>query len=242
MRFWDRLHAYHRFWRYRLRTERREIALMLSQDFGDSTVLDVGANRGAYSYWMHQSVGPRGNVVAFEPQPELSQYLAEVKKSFKLPQLTIANTALSDRPGTLSLVRPKTHWGGSSFHLDPSEPDCDVLEVPVTTLDQYVSNHDLPPVRFIKCDVQDHEAQVFRGATSTLLRDRPLLLIEQTEPCMQDGSLGEHLSELGYRGYFFYRDELVSVAALPKLRDQIKAPFLNYVYRVECSGSRAMAA
>jgi hypothetical protein len=47
---------------------------------------------------------------------------------------------------------------------------------------------------------------------------------------------------LGYQGFFFYKDELVSVDELPRLRSQIAAPFLNYVYRPDCGAARTSAA
>jgi FkbM family methyltransferase len=233
MRLWDRLHAYHRFWRFRLHVERQEIALLLAGNYRGATVLDVGANRGAYSYWMHRAVAPAGRVVAFEPQPELASYLGELKNAFKLRQLSIVGSAVSDKSGERSLVRPRKHWGASSFHLDPNQPDCDVLRVPVTTLDEHFAQHDGPPVRFIKCDVQDHEPFVFRGAKNLLTKHRPTLLFEQIDKCVRTGEAASFLAELGYSGYFFYQRQLVSVCELPRLRPLIPAPHLNYVYRFE---------
>ena len=44
-------------------------------------MVDVGANHGIYSYWMHKKVGAGGNVVAFEPQAELGIYLGQLKNA-----------------------------------------------------------------------------------------------------------------------------------------------------------------
>jgi hypothetical protein len=53
----------------------------------------------------------------------------------------------------------------------------------VTTLDEYLAEHtELRPVRFIKCDVEYHEADVLSGAERTLLDDRPELLVEWSTP------------------------------------------------------------
>jgi FkbM family methyltransferase len=242
MNLLDRLHAYHRFWRFRLRVERQEIALLLAGDFRGATILDVGANRGAYSYWMHRVAGPQGRVIAFEPQPELVAYLGEIKSAFRLQRLTVVGSALSDEPGELSLVRPRDHWGASSFHLDANLPNCDVLRVPVTTLDDYLANEDGPPVRFIKCDVQDHEPHVFRGGANLLNTHRPTLLFEQTDECVRNGAAAAFLKEQGYRGYFFYQKNLVSVSELSHLRPLLPAPHLNYVYRHEGAVRQKTAA
>ncbi|WP_425618557.1 FkbM family methyltransferase [Anatilimnocola sp. NA78] len=233
LRFWNRLHACHRFWRYRYRSERQEMSLMLQQDLAGTTVLDVGANRGAYSYWMHRAVASTGQVIAFEPQPELAAYLEDLKQTFGLKQLTIVNAGVSDRPGTLTFVRPRNHWGGGSFHLQPDHPNADVFDVSVLRLDDYLARRILPPVKFIKCDVQDHEIHVFRGARKTLLKHRPILLFEQTDRCVREGLIHSYLSGLGYSGYFLHQDRLTGVEELPELRASIPLPYLNFIYRFE---------
>src|SRR5262249_35181753 len=108
----DRLHLLHRAWRYRLRTEKDELAFLMRRKLTGHTVLDIGANRGIYSYWMHKLVGPSGRVIAFEPQPELADYLHDVRGAFRLDRLKVVKAALSSRCGTGTLVRPTGHWGG----------------------------------------------------------------------------------------------------------------------------------
>jgi len=231
MRMWEVLKAYHRFWRYRLRTERDELAFVFKQRLAGSTIIDIGANRGAFSYWLHRCAGREGRVVAFEPQPELGEFLTQLKKRLRLNQLTIVRNGVSDRPGTLQLVRPRGHWGGASFHLDPKQADCEVIPVPVTTLDDYASQNDLGRVSFIKCDVQDHELSAFRGGVNLLTTHKPTLLVEQLDNVFQTREVPEFLYSLGYRGYFFYQRKLVGIEEWDRLRPEIAAPFLNYIYK-----------
>ena len=230
MRLQESICAYHRFWRYRLRSERNEISYLFKQRLIGTTVIDIGAHRGAYSFWMHRCVGTDGRVIAFEPQPELVDYLEQLKTSMRLSWLTVVPTALSDAPGELLLVRPRSHWGGASFHLDVETEDHEVFSVPVMTLDEYASMNDLRNVSFIKCDVQDHEFQTLRGGAKLLGTQKPTLLIEQLDQYFCEGSLPDFLIGLGYRGYFFYQRQLVGIEEWPKLRRKISEPFLNYVY------------
>ena len=210
--------------------ERDEISYLFKQRLNGSTVIDIGANRGAYSYWMHRRVGVDGRVVAFEPQPELVDYLEQLKSSMRLSRLTVVPAALSDAPGELQLVRPRSHWGGASFHLEVENDDHEVFSVPVMTLDEYASMNDLRNVSFIKCDVQDHEFQTLRGGATLLGTQKPTLLIEQLDQYFCEGSLPDFLMGLGYQGYFFYQRQLVGIEEWPQLRREISAPFLNYVY------------
>lgn len=229
MRIRERIIAVHRAWRYRLRAEREEISFLLSRDLDGQTVVDIGANRGVYSYWMHKKVGPQGKVIAFEPQAELCCYLNDLKNAFRLTQLTIVNAGLSSRPGEQQLVRPKHHWAGASLEIHPS-PDTDCLQVRLTTLDDYFLDSAMRPLRFIKCDVEKHEYDVFQGGRHVLQADRPDLLFESFDSEVQEGSLFSYLNELGYEGFFFVRGRLTPVSQYEKLRGTIPKPYFNYVF------------
>jgi len=227
MHIFERAHAYHRVWRYRLRTERQEIAYLLSRDLRGATVADIGANRGVYSYWMHKAVAPDGNVVAFEPQPELAAYLQELKAALGLNRLTIAQTALSSSIGERRLVRPRDHWGAASLELEP-DSGRDTLTVATTTLDEYFLRSPLRPLRFIKADIQGHEYACFVGGERLLREDRPVVLCESEDAELE--RVRSYLTSLEYEGFFFLRGQLVPIPGLERLRSTIPAPYLNYVF------------
>lgn len=231
MRLFDRLHALHRFWRYRLRTERTELAFLLGRDLRGHTVVDIGANRGSYSYWMHKAVGAQGNVVAFEPQPELTTYLQDLRTSFRLNRLTIVPAGLSSHSEQTQLVRPKHHWGGASLHIAANE-STDIVPITLTTLDDYFANSELRPIRFLKCDVQGHELEVFLGGERVLREDRPELLFEAYDSLIDEERLVCFLEGLGYEGFFFFARRLTPINRLAELRPKLprRAKFYNYVF------------
>lgn len=223
-------HMLHRAWRYRFRTERDEIGFLLKQDLAGKLAVDIGANRGIYSFWMHKKVGPTGRVVGFEPQPEMIEALNRLRNSFKLSNFTIVNAGLSTEPGELQLVRKPDHWGGASFEREPTG-DEESMIVPVTTLDLHAAEHFDRPVGFIKCDVEGHEPMVFRGAERVLREDRPTLLFECHEKQVSDGEFFGYLEGLGYSGSFFFDGGLLPIDRLGELRPRIDKPYLNYVFR-----------
>lgn len=231
MRLFDRLHALHRFWRYRLRTERAELAFLLGRNLRGHTVVDVGANRGSYSYWMHKAVGVQGNVVAFEPQPELSTYLQDLRDSFKLSRLTIVPAGLSSHPEQTELVRPKHHWGGASLHIAANE-STDIVPITLTTLDDYFAGSELRPIRFLKCDVQGHELEVFLGGERILREDRPEILFEAYDNLIDDERLVSYLQGLGYDGFFLFEGKLTPLSRLMELRPKLsrREKFYNYIF------------
>ena len=118
-----RLRLIHRAWRYRLRVERPEIAFLRRTytKTRDQTALDIGACRGAFTYWMLNAVGPRGHVVAFEPIPQLAEYLRQLQVACRFERLTVVQTALSNTSGERSLFVPTGGHLGTATLLARSQ-------------------------------------------------------------------------------------------------------------------------
>jgi len=217
---WERLHFLHRAWRYRLRSEKLGISFLLSRDLSGKTVVDIGANRGIYSYWMHKKVGSKGRVIAFEPQQELFDWLHQLKIEFGLHRLEIVNAGLSSTSGSQDLFRPQNHWGGAS--LQPSEQkDVDTLLIKITRLDDYFHNHSDRPIGFIKCDVEGHEYEVFLGGEQVLLQDRPDLLFECYQEKDTECRTFKYLESLDYEGFCFSRQGLVPCSKYQTIRGSL---------------------
>ncbi len=206
--FIQKAKALHRIWRYRLNTEKDSIGFLLRQDLLKKTAVDIGGNKGIYSYWMSKVVGEKGAVVVFEPQPELGNYLESFRSSFKLNNLTIVNRALSSSIGQQNLYRVKVGDGGASL-INDSNGDRQSIKVEVTTLDQYFSDWKGPKIELIKCDVEGNELAVFKGAKNKLLEDGPTLIFECHHKEGEKGELFSFLVSLGYEGFFFSGKERI---------------------------------
>ena len=208
-----------RAWKYRISGEKFGLSFVRNSDLADQTVLDIGANRGIYSYWLHQQVGAKGRVFAFEPQPELAAQLGALKSAFGLAQLEVVSSGVSSECGELQLRRPRGHWAGASFErFKTGRDDVEVIRTPVTTLDQYFANRTGGPIRFIKCDVEGHELDVFRGAANILATDRPDLLFECTDRDVPDCPVFTYLNTLGYVGYCFAQRDFAPVSEYRSLQ------------------------
>lgn len=199
----EKLHMVHRCWRLRFKSEVPSIRYVRRANLAGSTLLDIGANKGVFSIYMSRAAGPNGKLLAFEAQPELGAHLQSVKQSFDLDNMVVVNQGLSSKPGVLTMRRSEAGSGMASFHNDDAE-GLDAIDVPVIKLDDYVDEHPTGPVRLIKCDVEGHELEVFRGAERLLLRDRPNLLFECHDSEAEKGELFSYLTGLGYDGFFFH--------------------------------------
>jgi FkbM family methyltransferase len=192
---------------------------LMGRHFSGGSVLDIGAHRGEYSFWMHQHFAEGTRVVAFEPQPELAEFLGEFKESFHLERLDVAPVGLSSHSGSLPMHRQRDSWEAASFDVYCDENETtEVLDVPVTTIDEYLDEHpELRPVRFIKCDVEYHEADVLDGARRTLREDRPEILVEWSTPRR---SYRERMfsmaQELGYAIFQFEYGKLVPCTSVER--------------------------
>jgi hypothetical protein len=60
----------------------------------------------------------------------------------------------------------------------------------------------MPPVGFIKIDVEGHELSVIKGATALIRRDSPIILVELEDRHRPDAmrSFSSFLGGLGYGG------------------------------------------
>ncbi len=210
------LRHFWRAWKYRLGSNRAEIKKMLAYLRPGDLAVDIGAHKGAYTHWMARAVGLSGKVEAFEPQPSLASLLSE-----RLPRLFIVNTtvhcmALSDHIGSEVLHIPRRGGGTPSATLEQGVycTEFENLKVPVTTLDEVILNHPFRPLRFVKCDAEGHELEIFRGARKVLSEDGPALLFEceaRHHSKEKMNAVFKLLHEIGYQGQFFYRGELFPV-------------------------------
>lgn len=213
MQFSLKIKTLYRFWEFRLRAERESIKYLLDQDLKGTTTIDIGANKGVYTYWMSKAVGKQGKVISFEPQPELGVLLNNIKKSFNLKNITVVNKGLSSRASQMNLYRRKVGDGSAMIEsennklFDPT--DKEKVAVDVTTLDSFFKDRNISRLSFIKCDVEGHELEVFKGGTETLKKHKPTLLFECHHEEVLQGDVFRFLESLGYKGFFFNGEQRV---------------------------------
>ena len=215
-----RLRFLYRAFRARLRDEKLEIAAFRQALRKGGLGLDIGANKGAYLYWMRRAVGPEGQVYAFEPQPSLYAYLKRIGELMSWKNVSIEPFAITNRTGKIRLIVPAAEGksspgaklqNGSASVLEAAEEEYQV-ECLAKTLDSIPFDR---PVSFVKCDVEGHELQVFQGGRNLLSKDGPALLFECEARHLQGHTMEdvfEFLNNLGYRGFFFAGGEILPVA------------------------------
>ncbi|MEI9952483.1 MAG: FkbM family methyltransferase [Pseudomonadota bacterium] len=173
------------------------IIRQLSQVAGVQVFVDIGANIGAYSMMMSDSVP---EIHAFEPNPPT---LLELKLNVELNKLSsrieIHDVALSDKEGVASFGVVGTYSGANGL-ADTSihEKSKFVKEIPVRCARLDLA---LPALRgktiAFKVDVEGHEISVLAGATEILGHSQALIQIENYD--RGNDTIQELLHSLGYQ-------------------------------------------
>jgi O-antigen ligase len=197
--FLDTAHFLVRCLRYRFRTESLQIKTMMQLNLHGATVLDIGANKGIYCFWMARAVGTAGRVIAFEPQPEMHEAIETLKRRFGWLNLRVLNVALSDRDGHRRLSRQKIGDGSATLEASRHRRENKSLEVVATRMDD-LPDDTFSNLKFIKCDVEGHERNVFLGGEQTIRRYRPVVQFESTVTDDATLDIFRFFRGLGYSG------------------------------------------
>ncbi len=164
------------------------------------TCIDVGANLGLVSLRMAEKVGPNGHVHAFEPQPQMIDYLKNTLSRRVISNITLHEIALGSATGTLTLSVPPGNAGRAS--LMPSEwPDDDTFDVEVRTLTECMKNLGWGPVSLVKIDVEGFESEVITGGIEYIRSSPPWVFIVEEHALIIGKKLPLVLELLAVSGY-----------------------------------------
>ena len=151
-----------------------------------STVLDIGANRGAHTLPLAQAVGATGQVVAFEAT---ASALTTFQRTLDLnpalaSRVTVCHSVLNEGAGRRAQQALYASWPvDSRAELPGTHPlhrgvPMSTEGARAETIDDAVARLGCGDVAFIKLDVDGNEPSVLRGATQLLRRCRPTILLE----------------------------------------------------------------
>ena len=134
--------------------------------------VDVGAHVGLLSIQMAEHFK---YVIGFEAWEENAKCF---RRNVEAPNVRLINRALGNKCGgaTLRIIPDNS---GANFientNATPHPVAGELWNVPMQRLDSY----DLQDVDLIKLDIQGYEEQVLLGAQDTIMRNKPVILIEE---------------------------------------------------------------
>ena len=142
--------------------------------------IDIGAHKGLHTFEMADSVGPSGQIFAFEANPHL--YLNLCSRLLPQNQVTLINAAVSD--SNIDLV---------PFYLNPAHPGQSTIvenygnnftkdyqiNVPCVSIDSFLGDYLLQKrLAFVKIDAEGAELKILKGMKQLLSNKYPLICAE----------------------------------------------------------------
>jgi FkbM family methyltransferase len=160
-------------------------------------VFDVGAAYGMYTFPLAHIVGGAGRVHAFEPQSRQQRSLHRIRRMIHAAQVRLSQSVLGAEHGEHTMILPfkfgvpifgHAHVGeGTERAMTPQATHTKRWKTPMHTVDSWCEAEKIGNVSFMKVDVEGFEPSVLAGATKTIDRFRPSLLLE-----IEDRHLGRY--------------------------------------------------
>lgn len=156
------------------------------------TVVDAGANVGAYSLWQWRNMDGRGRIIAIEASPVTREVLyANLERNCADGAVTVVGAAVWSTSGTVDFV---TSERSSSTSGVRDTLDVDLVEdardrsLPAISLDDLFGRPELSgrTVDVLKLDVEGAEAVILQAASSDTLERIRRIVVETDERTWSD--------------------------------------------------------
>ncbi|MEE2790109.1 MAG: FkbM family methyltransferase [Acidobacteriota bacterium] len=143
----------------------------------DDVCLDIGANIGVMTLLAASLVGPRGRVIAVEPNPDNVQLLYKGLLRNRFTNVEVLPLAAADRRSVFAMSGLSNT---ELIHPDTASPSSRLTQSVI--LDEILGQ--LPRLDFVKLDIEGQEPAALRGLHRLVATHRPTLLAEFNPRCL----------------------------------------------------------
>ena len=157
---------------------------------------DVGANIGYDALLAARLVGPRGCVVAFEPNPVVARRLREHIAINQQPQVEVVEACVvaGDATTVTLYLPPEDRIQNPGRATVLPEHGFEPVQCKALRIDDRLAERELPVPDAVKIDVEGFELDVLRSMRSVIEGDRPLTIF--LEVTIVEGKLDPSLDYL----------------------------------------------
>ena len=184
----DEIVKYNNFWEY-------EVFDKWKQHFPkEGLMLDIGANIGGHCIQFHHHF-PNLKIWGFEPYPPNYELLRVNVENLQ----NVHSFSLGVGSGN-SMVHFGNEYSKNCGSVMVVNPDENCFTKPYSNFVIALDTIKFPePVKFIKIDIEGHEYSAYEGAKELLLRDKPLVWLEDHGQPLGEGDSIKYLEGLGYK-------------------------------------------
>lgn len=205
----------------RLDHDQNMLPLVLKHINPGDVVIDAGAFIGDHTIAYAQKVRTSGHVHAFEPSADSFECLVYNLYNYLSVNTSVYNKGLASKAGKVRMTHVDGNMGMNYLTIgagpSPSEPFIEIVTLDGMYLDR---------VNFIKIDVEGYELEILKGATETIKKFKPKMLIEINQMALERMNLKredifDFLHEHGYKFANIYPDQSLyeyqlDILCLPK--------------------------
>lgn len=168
------------------------VRFLISQVRDGDSFLDIGGHAGYFSY-IFSRISPDGKVYTFEPDIQNCEFIRKIIVLNSIKNINLVNKAVGSSVGEICFTPGPTSSTGKVTESGESP-------ISVTTIDRFLENNTLKGDVLLKIDVEGHGGEVLKGATETIGKYKPTILMELHD----DSNERDELIVLGSLGYQFY--------------------------------------
>ena len=211
--------------------EKSEIGFVIKALKPGDIFIDVGANAGIFTIIAAKKVQNHGHIYAFEPDQRNLKLLRHNLTINNLTNVTILECALSNIKGKTKFAIATD--GAMNSFVKTNRKDQQIIEwqiVEVTTLDDFVEEHKISNINFIKIDTEGAEKLIFEGGKNLLSTSEPIIVMFEASDLNTYGfgylvkDFLEEIPKSNLRLYYFNKD------GLPVLTSGFNERFGNSIY------------
>jgi len=169
------------------------------------TVLDIGANKGYFSFISCKLMKGEGRVLSFEPDFENCGWIEKSIAANNYKNIKLFPIALFDKNARLTLFRGQK----SGHHSLVENKGLGSTIIEARRLDNVLFQESIEKTDLIKIDVEGAEIQVLQGAENTLKNQSPKLIIDLHN--IDKGKLFDLLDSAGYKVFDYLSGSFVKL-------------------------------
>lgn len=163
-------------------------------------VVDIGSNLGYYALLAATLVGPRGRVLAIEPEPNNCGLLTINAQTNHIQNIEIIQYAVGSRDGMGKFYITEASNTGSLV-ASVTGKIISSIRVKTRKLDSMLKEYNFPKVNLIRMDIEGGEIDAIKGMQDTFKKYKPAILAELHCDAVGTASIVKLLRSLKNFGY-----------------------------------------
>ncbi|NND24790.1 MAG: FkbM family methyltransferase, partial [Flavobacteriaceae bacterium] len=143
----------------------------------DCVIFDVGANFGYLTLVWARSLSKYGKVIAFEPNANVNKTLSKSIRANVLENtVRLEQLAVGSEEKEIELFLENT-----TSNVVESDNSGSSIKLQMTSIDKYISNHNVSRCDLIKIDVDGIELDILNGSVNALEEFQPIYIVETND-------------------------------------------------------------